>query len=67
MKGIVLGFDVDKYNKYALQDMSDNQLYETALEDNDVVIYDCVDDFFTALNDDLVDTENYYWENCTIE
>lgn len=62
MKQKVLGFSVEEYNKKQLSYMSDRNKFETYLEDQDnVVCYDCVEDFFNELNDDMVDTENNFW------
>ena len=65
----VIGFPIDtefmsqskNVNRDFLESLSDNQLNELALELSDAVIYDHEKEFFYALNDDLVDTENYYW------
>lgn len=60
-KQIIVGFDVYTYGKSFLDGLTDRQKHEIALVDCDAVIYDCVEDFFNTLNDNLVDTENMRW------
>lgn len=47
-----------------LEDMTPRQRYELALvnvDDEDVRIYDCVEDFLSELNDDYVSNDNFYF------
>lgn len=60
-KNIVVGFPCETYSKNVLGSMTDHQKHEWALNDEDCVIYDSLNDFFNEMNDDLVDTENMYW------
>ena len=63
-KMIVVGFPIDfepfKSKEY-YDGLNDRQKHEHALEDEEAIIYDNVNDFFNEMNEDLVDTENNYW------
>jgi hypothetical protein len=63
MKKIV-GLSVDIGSVFTI---SDQAKYLMALSDSTAVIYDSVADFFTALNNDRVDTENLYWFEVEVE
>ena len=65
-KQIVVGFPTYEYSLDFLGALTDRQKYEYALDMNEAVIYDCVDDFFNELNNDYVDTENMYWFNINV-
>ena len=70
----VIGFDCDSYARYPkhfiendvknivpLDEMTDKQRYETALEDNEnTVIWDDIDSFLTDLNDECISV-NKMW------
>ena len=66
----VIGFDCDSYARYLkpfvknivpLEEMTDKQRYETALEDNeDTVIWDDIDSFLTDLNDECISVNNMW-------
>ena len=60
-KQIVVGFEIDLNNDISYNTLSDRQLHEIALSDENACIYDCVKDFFAELNADLVDVENHLW------
>ena len=67
----VIGFDCDSYARYLksfvknivpLEEMTDKQRYETALEDNeDTVIWDDIDSFLTDLNDECISVNNMWF------
>lgn len=57
---IVVGLSVD-YGRQYLENLTDKEKHQTALYDEDAVIYDTPETFFNAMNNDLVDTENLYW------
>lgn len=61
MKQIVVGFSVFDFQKDYLNTLSDREKHEHYLESSSAISYDNVKDFFYELNDDLVDTENYFW------
>ena len=67
----VIGFDCDSYARYLLkpfvknivplEEMTDKQRYETALEDNEnTVIWDDIDSFLTDLNDECISVNNMW-------
>ena len=66
----VIGFDCDSYARYLkpfvknivpLEEMTDKQRYETALEDNeDTVIWNDIDSFLTDLNDECISVNNMW-------
>ena len=66
----VIGFDCDSYARYLkpfvknivpLDEMTDKQRYETALEDNEnTVIWDDIDSFITDLNDECISVNNMW-------
>ena len=66
----VIGFDCDSYARYLkpfvknivpLDEMTDKQRYETALEDNEnTVIWDDIDSFITHLNDECISVNNMW-------
>lgn len=70
----VIGFDCDSYARYPkhfiendvknivpLDEMTDKQRYETALEDNEnTVIWDDIDSFLTDLNDECISVNNMW-------
>ena len=66
----VIGFDCDSYARYLkpfvknivpLEEMTDKQRYETALEDNEnTVIWDDIDSFLTNLNDECISVNNMW-------
>lgn len=58
----VLGFDIDFYNRSALEEMTDKALYQLYLDENKgIILFDSPQQFFTDLNDEYVDTENYWY------
>lgn len=67
----VIGFDCDSYARYLkpfvknivpLEEMTDKQRYETALEDNeDTVIWNDIDSFLTDLNDECISVNNMWF------
>ena len=67
----VIGFYCDSYACYLkpfvknivpLEEMTDKQRYETALEDNeDTVIWDDIDSFLTDLNDECISVNNMWF------
>lgn len=61
MKQIVVGFSVFDFQKDYLDKLSDREKHEHYLETSSSQAYDNVNDFFYELNDDRVDTENYFW------
>lgn len=64
---IVVGFPIDINNVVKYKNCTDHQLHEMALENDNVVIYDYPKDFFTEMNEDLVDTENMVWYMIDVE
>ena len=66
----VIGFDCDSYARYLkpfvknivpLEEMTDKQRYETALEDNEnTVIWNDIDSFLTDLNDECISVNNMW-------
>lgn len=66
-KQIVVGFDVEADSPISVFELTDRQLHEKALYDDNAVIYDDIQDFFGDMNADLVDTENKYWFYITID
>lgn len=58
----VIGFPVEEFDRTQLDIMTDVQLNEVFLEDSRCIGYDCLEDFFNDLNDDLIDTENNWWK-----
>lgn len=51
----------DFKNIVPLEEMTDKQRYETALEDNEnAIIWDDIDSFLTDLNDECISV-NYIW------
>lgn len=58
----VVGFSVYAYQKNDLNRMSDHEKYEAFLSDDEnCASYDCIDDWFNDLNDDMIDTEGMFW------
>lgn len=58
----ILGFPIRvPYAKRYLDTLNAKALFALACEDEEVIIYDCLDDFLAELNNDLVDTENHWW------
>ena len=65
-----IGFDCDSYARYLkpfvknivpLEEMTDKQRYETALEDNEnTVIWNDIDSFLTDLNDECISVNNMW-------
>lgn len=60
-KKIVVGFPVETYDIDTLTSLTDREKHENALFDNNSIIFDCVNDFFSELNANYVDTENNYF------
>lgn len=62
-KRIVVGFsiEIEEKSREYYDKLSDRQKHEEALEDETAVIVDNVESWFNDLNDDLIDTENYWW------
>lgn len=60
-KQIVVGFLLEEYELYELNQMTDRQKHELALSDDSCYIVDNVSDWFNDLNNDFIDTENVYW------
>jgi hypothetical protein len=59
----VLGFSVYKYDKKQVESLNDTEKYKWYLEDEhfDVKCYNTIDDFFESLNNEYIDTENFWW------
>lgn len=58
----ILGFSVEKYDKTFLDNLTEVQLNEFALSDDEYVqIYDDVCTFINELNDGLVDVTNNWF------
>ena len=58
----VLGFPLkEEYTRARLDKLNAKYLFELACEDEDVVIYDNLFEFFQALNADMIDTEEHWW------
>lgn len=59
----VLGFYIDAFYRSELDKMTDKELYQLCLDTHDttIVVYDNIKKFFTDLNDEYVDTENYWY------
>lgn len=67
-KQIVVGFSVDTYDRSTIERLTDREKHEYTLEDIDETMsYDNVKAWFNDLNDDLIDTENYFWYVITID
>lgn len=58
MKKKIYGFPKVKYNKGYVDALTDRQKQEYALEDEDIIIYDDVDQFLCDLNDNVTATCN---------
>ena len=63
----VIGFPIEEFDRVILDDMTDVQLNEAFLENSNCISYDCVEDFFNDLNDELIDTENNWWKIVNID
>jgi gamma-glutamylcyclotransferase (GGCT)/AIG2-like uncharacterized protein YtfP len=59
----VLGFSVYKYDKQQLENLDDFEKYKWYLEDEhfDTKCYHSIKTFFESLNNDCLDTENFWW------
>ena len=59
----VLGFSVYKYNKQQIEELDDFEKYKWYLEDKyfDIKCYNSIEDFLKTLNNEYVDTENFWW------
>lgn len=66
-KQIVVGFPIDYYDLFELNQMTDRQKHELALSDESCYIHDNVNDWFSELNVDFIDTENIYWFRIAID
>lgn len=63
-KPLVIGFHVDDFSIDDLEDLNKKELRELYKENKAICeIYD-LDTFFSDLNHDLIDTENYFWLKC---
>lgn len=64
----IIGFSIDKYDRFDINNMTDVEKNEAMLEDSaNTFCYDNIDDFFNDLNDDCVDTENNWWVKVNID
>lgn len=57
----VLGFPIDKFSRDMLENLTDVQKHEYYLSDESILCWDTPQMFFNTLNDDYVDTENYFY------
>lgn len=58
MRKKVYGFPKVKYDKKMVNNLTDRQKQEYALEDEDIIIYDDMDSFLTDLNDNITPNGN---------
>lgn len=58
MRKKVYGFPKVKYDKKMVNNLTDRQKQEYALEDEDIIIYDDMDSFLTDLNDNITPNSN---------
>ena len=54
----IYGFPKTKYTSKVVNSLTDVQKQEYALEDEDIIIYDDIDQFFCDLNDNIIPTCN---------
>jgi gamma-glutamylcyclotransferase (GGCT)/AIG2-like uncharacterized protein YtfP len=59
----VLGFSIYTYDKQQLNKLDDFEKYKLYLEDLHfkTKCYNSINDFFESLNNEYVDTENFWW------
>ena len=57
----VLGFPIDKYNRDYTDNLTDVQKNEHYLSDESILCWPTPQVFFNELNDEMVDSENYWF------
>ena len=66
---MIIGFKKDRYSKVFVNMLKPKAIYQLYLQsknDDDCIIYNSIEDYFEAANNELVETQNYYWYQAEI-